>query len=526
MEWIADPTIWAGLVTLIVLEIVLGIDNLIFIAILADKLPEKQRDKARLTGLTCALLMRLLLLSSLSWIMTLKTPLFTLLGHSFNARDLIMLVGGVFLLFKATMELNERLEGKMLHTTQQRKTAGFWAVVIQIIVLDAVFSLDSVITALGMVKHIGIMIAAVIIAMILMIWASKPLTKFVNAHPTIVILCLSFLLMIGFSLVAESFHYAIPKGYIYAAIGFSIVIEALNQFARFNRRKFLNATRSLRERTAEAVLHILNGKRETADLDNHAADLIAAHEEPKEVFQPQERQMIARVLSLTQRTVSSIMTSRHDVVYLDVHSPTDKLAILLEQKPHTRIVVTDEKTSDEPLGVVHVIDILNQQLTHNPFDLRQLVQQPLIFPESLSLLQALEQFRQAQTHFAFVVDEFGSVEGVVTVTDVVETITGNLPVGGEEIDARHDIQVTEEGYWIANGFMPLDDLVLYVPLPLDEKREYQTLAGLLMEHLQHIPQLGEQLQIGDYLFEPLEITSHRINKVKITSLKEKDEIQE
>ncbi|AYA40755.1 TerC family protein [Xenorhabdus nematophila] len=519
MEWIADPTIWAGLATLIVLEIVLGIDNLIFIAILAEKLPEKHRDKARLTGLSCALLMRILLLFSLSWLISLTKPLVTLWEHPFSARDLIMLIGGIFLLFKATMELNERLEGKMLHTNQQRKGAGFWAVVVQIIVLDAVFSLDSVITAVGMVDHIGIMIAAVIIAMILMIWASKPLTKFVNAHPTIVILCLSFLLMIGFSLVAEGFGYGIPKGYLYAAIGFSIMIESLNQFAQFNRRKFLSASRSLRERTAEAVLHILNGKRENAALDNHTSDLIADHAENKEVFKPQERQMIARVLSMAQRTVSSIMTSRHDVVYLDIHAPTGKLTTLLEQKPHTRIVVTDEQTSDEPLGVVHVIDILNQQLTHNAFDLRQLVQQPLIFPESLSLLQALEQFRQAQTHFAFVVDEFGSVEGVVTVTDVMETITGNLPVGSGEIDARHDIQVMEEGYWVANGFMPLEDLVLYVPLPLDEKREYQTLAGLLMEHLQHIPQQGEQLQIGDYLFEPLEITSHRINKVKITSLK-------
>lgn len=518
MEWIADPTIWAGLATLIVLEIVLGIDNLIFIAILADKLPEKERDKARLTGLSCALLMRILLLFSLSWLISLTNPLVTLWEHHFSARDLIMLIGGIFLLFKATMELNERLEGKTLHTNQQRKGASFWAVVVQIIVLDAVFSLDSVITAVGMVNHIGIMIAAVTIAMILMIWASKPLTKFVNAHPTIVILCLSFLLMIGFSLLAEGFGYHIPKGYLYAAIGFSIMIEALNQFAQFNRRKFLSASRSLRERTAEAVLHILNGKRENAALDHHTSDLIADHEDNKEIFEPQERQMIARVLSMAQRTVSSIMTSRHDVVYLDVHSPTEKLTTLLKQKPHTRIVVTDEQSSDEPLGVVHVIDILNQQLTHNTFDLKQLVQQPLIFPESLSLLQALEQFRKAQTHFAFVVDEFGSVEGVVTVTDVMETITGNLPVGSGEIDARHDIQVMEEGYWIANGFMPLEDLVLYVPLPLDEKREYQTLAGLLMEHLQHIPQQGEQLKISDYLFEALEITSHRINKVKITPL--------
>jgi CBS domain containing-hemolysin-like protein len=136
----------------------------------------------------------------------------------------------------------------------------------------------------------------------------------------------------------------------------------------------------------------------------------------------------------------------------------------------------------------------------------------------LTLLSALEQFRQAKTHFAFVVDEFGSVEGVVTLTDVMETIAGNLPEADEEVDARHDIQQTSEGYWIANGHMPLEDLVLYVPLPIEEKREYHTLAGLLMEHCQRIPREGEQLKIGDYLFEPLEISSHRIVKVKITPL--------
>lgn len=238
MEWIADPSIWAGLATLIVLEIVLGIDNLVFIAILADKLPQKLRDRARVTGLMLALVMRVILLFSLSWLITLTKPLITLFDHPFSARDLIMLVGGLFLLFKATMELNERLEGGDEHAHTQRKTSNFWAVVAQIIVLDAVFSLDSVITAVGMVDHIGVMVAAVTIAMMLMIWASKPLTGFVNNHPTIVILCLSFLLMIGFSLVAEGFGYSIPKGYLYAAIGFSIMIEVLNQFAQFNRRKF------------------------------------------------------------------------------------------------------------------------------------------------------------------------------------------------------------------------------------------------------------------------------------------------
>ena len=197
MEWIADPSIWAGLITLIVIELVLGIDNLVFIAILAEKLPPKQRDRARVTGLLLAMLMRLLLLASISWLVTLTQPLFSFRSFTFSARDLIMLFGGFFLLFKATMELNERLEGKDSNNPTQRKGAKFWGVVTQIVVLDAIFSLDSVITAVGMVDHLLVMMAAVVIAISLMLMASKPLTQFVNSHPTIVILCLSFLLMPG-----------------------------------------------------------------------------------------------------------------------------------------------------------------------------------------------------------------------------------------------------------------------------------------------------------------------------------------
>ncbi|OAT23778.1 TerC family protein [Proteus myxofaciens] len=511
MEWIVDPTIWAGLATLIVLEIVLGIDNLVFIAILADKLPAKLRDKARLTGLSCALVMRIVLLFSLSWLITLTQPLITLFDHPFSARDLIMLVGGIFLLFKATMELNERLEGKDHDEGKQRKTTSFWSVVAQIIVLDAVFSLDSVITAVGMVDHLGIMVAAVTIAMILMIIASKPLTSFVNNHPTIVILCLSFLLMIGFSLVAEGFGYAIPKGYLYAAIGFSIMIESLNQLAMFNRRRFLTASRSMRERTAEAVLRIISGKPESSELDAHTSDLVSK----EEVFDPQERQMIVRVLGLSQRNVNSIMTSRHDVEYVDINSSKDELRELLEKDPHSRLVITDGEHNDEPVGVVNIIQLLNQQLRNEPLNLRLLIAQPLIFPEGLSLLHALEQFRSAHTHFAFVVDEFGSVEGIVTLTDVMETIAGNLPVSSQENDSRHDIVQNEDGSWTVNGFTPLEDLILYIPMKLDDKREYETLAGLLMEHLQRVPTVGEKIMIDGIEFEPLDVNNHRINKVRI-----------
>src|SRR5690554_4809954 len=256
MEFLADPSIWAGLITLIVLEIVLGIDNLVFIAILADKVEPRLRDRARIMGLTLALVMRIGMLSVVSWFVTLTKPIVEFHDFSFSWRDIILLVGGLFLLFKATIELHERLEGHEERQGGGGAHLGFWLVITQIIVLDAVFSLDSVITAVGMVDQLEVMVIAVVVAMGVMIVASKSLTEFVNSHPIVIVLCLSFLLMIGFSLIADAFGFEIPKGYLYAAIGFSILIEFFNQTAMRNRSKHEQRL-PLRQRTADAIFRIL-----------------------------------------------------------------------------------------------------------------------------------------------------------------------------------------------------------------------------------------------------------------------------
>lgn len=259
IELLTDPSAWLGLATLVVLEIVLGIDNLVFIAILANKLPPHQRTKARNTGLGLALIMRLFLLYIMSWLIGLTEPVVTLAGFGLSVRDLILIVGGVFLLFKATAELHERLEGKPEHINESQVYAGFTAVVAQIVILDAVFSFDAVITAVGMAQHLPVMMAAVVIAMAIMVAASKVLTEFVGKHPTVVILCLSFLLMIGFSLIVEGLGFHIPKGYLYAAIAFSILIEIFNQVSKRNRVKFENQI-PIRDRTADAILRLMGGK--------------------------------------------------------------------------------------------------------------------------------------------------------------------------------------------------------------------------------------------------------------------------
>ena len=235
MELLTNPDVWVALLTLTALEIVLGIDNIIFISILAHKLPFHQRRRARLLGLSLAMFMRIALLLTINWIANLTSTLFTIAGHGFSGRDLILLGGGLFLIYKATTEIHVKLEGADHEaSTAPVKHASFTSVIVQILLLDIVFSLDSVITAVGMAEDIEVMIAAVVIAVLVMLVASGPLATFVSEHPTVKMLALAFLLLIGTSLVAEGWGFHISKAYIYAAMGFSVFVEFLNLRTRRN----------------------------------------------------------------------------------------------------------------------------------------------------------------------------------------------------------------------------------------------------------------------------------------------------
>ncbi|MGH7162343.1 MAG: TerC family protein [Planctomycetota bacterium] len=227
MEWLADPQAWIALVTLVALEVVLGIDNVVFISILAGKLPAAQQARARTAGLALAMGMRVLLLLAISWIVRLTATLFTLVGRDISGRDLILLLGGLFLIAKATREIHDKLESES-GAASARVPPSFGRVLLQIVLLDIVFSLDSVITAVGMVNQVAIMVAAVVIAVLFMMAFSGPVSGFITRHPTVKMLALSFLLLIGVTLVVESFDVHVPKGYIYFAMAFSLFVEMLN----------------------------------------------------------------------------------------------------------------------------------------------------------------------------------------------------------------------------------------------------------------------------------------------------------
>jgi CBS domain containing-hemolysin-like protein len=445
MEILMDPSIWAGLLTLVVLEIVLGIDNLVFIAILADKLPPKQRDKARIIGLSLALVMRLGLLSVIAWMVRLTKPLFSVGEFAFSGRDLILLFGGVFLLFKATMELHERLEGNTHQEGTNRGYAKFWAVVVQIVILDAVFSLDAVITAVGMVNDLPVMMAAVVIAMAVMLLASKPLTNFVNAHPTIVVLCLSFLLMIGLSLIAEGLGVHIPKGYLYAAIGFSILIEMFNQIARRNFIKH-ESRRPMRERTAEAIMRLMGQQRTQQQVDEDNLRKV------KETFAQEERYMISGVLTLASRTLRSVMTPRTEISWVDCERSRDEVREQLLDTPHSLFPVCRYEL-DEFIGVVRAKDLL--VALDRGVDIAEFAARtpPIVVPETMDVIKLLAVLRRAKGRLVMVTNEFGVVQGLVTPLDVLEAIAGEFPDEDETPD------IIEDGdRWLVKGGADLHSL--------------------------------------------------------------------
>jgi len=508
MEWLTDPAIWVGLATLVVLEIVLGVDNLIFIAIIAGRLPPKQRERARRIGLVLAMGMRLALLAGISWVMSLTRPVFTLAGHGFSWRDLILIAGGAFLLIKATMEIHARLEAQA-PTSVAGAAMSFWGVVAQIVALDVVFSLDSVITAVGMVDELYVMMAAVVIAVGVMLVAANPLSRFITARPSLVILCLGFLLMIGLVLVVDGFGVHVPKGYVYAAIGFSVMIEAFNQIARRNRTRLAQAVPP-RQRVAQAVVNLLGGVPLQAGEGAQAeSDAEGAPAEPvEEVFTPLERRMVRGVLDLSRRSIKGIMTHRSQVEWIDASASRDDVLASVRASRYREMPV-GRGSIDNLVGIARKEDVLALDRGER-FDLAKAMHTPVATPSSATILDVLELFKRTPLALAIVVDEFGGFEGVVTRTDLLEAIAGDLPETGDDVPA---VSQLGDGRLSIDGSAPLADLEEHLGLrPLIDDSVH-TAAGVVLSLLGRVPKPGDTVSLGSWRLEIAEMEGLTIRRI-------------
>ena len=517
MEWLLDPTQWVGLFTLIVLEIVLGIDNLIFIAILADKLPPSQRERATFVGLSAALILRLLMLLGISWLVQLQDPLLSFGSSSFSGRDLILMVGGLFLLFKGTMELHERLEGTQQGAGRPRVYATFWVIVTQIVVLDAVFSIDSVITAVGMVEHLLIMVIAMVAATVVMILAARPLTRFINGHPTVVVLCLGFLLMIGFALLAESFGVKVPKDYLYAAIGFSVIVESLNQIARRNGLR-VQARRPMRERTAETVLSLLGKRPPDEVVETAPAD---PAEIPGLTFGVEERNMVSGVLTLAERSVHSVMTPRTEVSWINLDEDPASLREQIARTPHSFFPVC-RGTLDEVVGIGRAKDMIADVITGGIIQLDRL-REPIVVHDTIGIIKLMDTLKRSRGQLVLVSDEFGTIQGLVTPIDVFEAIAGEFP----DEDELPDIVNDGEGRWRVDGAADLHHLeqVLETEGLVDDDEDYTTLAGYLLSRFGQLPSPGDACEFKgqshtSFRFSVKQIDGRRIAQVLIEKIPE------
>jgi CBS domain containing-hemolysin-like protein len=425
--------------------------------------------------------------------MSLTAPLFSLWRFEFSWRDLILIAGGLFLLIKATTEIHDRLE--VQHEQRHGTAAGaaFWPIVAQIVLLDAVFSLDSVITAVGMVDELYVMMTAVVIAVLAMLVAAKPLTEFITKRPSLVILCLGFLLMIGLVLMADGLGVHVPKGYVYAAIGFSVLIEILNQLAARGQRHWAESLPP-RRRVVHAVLRMLAGTPVQAPAQDTA----------KDVFAPQEGRMVRGVLELAERPVTAIMTPRPQVAWLDVGEKD--LPRKLLKNPHREFPVA-RGSLDQVIGVVRKEDVLARCVEGGKLELEPLVRKPLAVPERASVLQTLDFFKSRPVELALVVDEYGALRGVVTRTDLLEAIAGDLP----ETPGERYVRRLDDGALVIDGVTPAYELVECLgELP---PGEFDTAGGLVLALLGRLPLAGERVGWKDWELEIAEVSDRRVARL-------------
>jgi len=513
-----DPsTTLIDLLVLIIIEVVLGLDNLIFLTILIKKLPPQHRTQARILGLFLSVLIRILFLSLLSWSTSLINPFYSNQYFTCSIRQTILFFGGIFLSCMALLELYNKIFYKKKEKIKKKKYSKLWTIVFQLVLLDTIFSLDSIITAIGIINNIILMSLAVIISMFFMLFISKSLKKFMTTYQAIFMVCLSFLFMIGISLILESFNLNIPKNYLYFAVGFATFIEFFNQLSKYHFSLY-QYSRPIRTRILEKVFKILKNEKKKNKKFFNSKNKINNQKNSsiKDIeFDKEEKYMIYSLLNLAIRPIKSIMTPRAEVSWININTPHAEIKKKLLETPHSLFPVCKGEL-DSIIGVVRAKELLS--VIENKKNVLKFVSKnlPIIISENINPINLLKILKKSKGNIVIIINKFNIVQGLITPLDFLKAIAGDFP----DADETPDI-IKEKNSWLVKGQTDLNSLqqLLKIKNFSDDKIKHASIAGLLIEKKGSMPIQGDIIKISSFHFNIVKIKNYKIDLIRITKRK-------
>ncbi|VFP77790.1 TerC family protein [Buchnera aphidicola] len=519
MHVFLDPSAWAGLFVLIFLETVLSIDNIIFIAILSKQLPHHQRNRARCTGLMLALLMRFGLLIIASSLVNLTKPIIINKFFIFSTKEIILLIGGSFLFFKTIFELYNHITNITYQSHKKNKKSSFWYVVIQIVILDAIFSLDSVMTAIGMMQNIVIIISAVTISTIIMIFISEVFINFINSQKTAIILCLSLLLMISINLIIESLGFCFPKEYLYISIGFALFVEIMNQIRIKNiilkksnqpfRTIILHSVKKIVQKTLENRTNTIKNS-EISYLTNKNSHNYLNNTSSTNTMQHEEINIINNVLKIGDTSINNIMVNKDKIVWIDITNNYKQIKKIILNTSHNILPVC-YKQLNEIIGVVPKYKLLHAINTNQ--DIHNFIMQypPIIIPNTISTINILKLLRYSENNIIMINDDLGSIQGMIKYTDIFNIIIGKF-LNSKKMPKI----IINNNNWIVQGSIPLNDLKKLLNIRIVKPNNHcYSISDFLLNKYKKISRNGQILHHGSYSFSILQSNLYKIHLVKI-----------
>ncbi|VFP83699.1 TerC family protein [Buchnera aphidicola] len=520
MYFFLDPSAWAGLFTLIFLEIILNIDNIIFISILSKKLPENQRNQARYTGLILALFMRFGLLIIASQLINLTKPIIANKFFIFSIKEIILLIGGIFLFLKSIFELLDNIKNVDFKSKKNKTTENFWYVVFQIVILDAIFSIDSVMMAVGMIDNLFIMISAVTISTILMIFLSQLFIKFINSQKNIIILCLSLLLMISLNLIIESLGLYIPKEYLYTTIGFSLFVELMNQI-KIRNIIIQQSKEPFRKKISRVIFNIINTtnknnqnkKKNLVDYQNipNNNKIYLKNTNCSNTIQQKEIDIITNVLKLGNYLIQDIMIPKKDIIWIDITKNHEHIKHTVLNTPYSNLPICQNELN-EIIGVVSTKKLI--KIINNNEDIHNFAIQypPIIILDIINIINILHLLRYSKHNMIIISNESGDIQGMIKPVDVFKLIVGKF------LDSNYKPEIIiNKDNWIIQGTTKLNNLKKILNIDfISSNNKCASIADFLINKYKKIPLTGTILYYKSYYFHILKSSSYQILLIKIT----------